>query len=83
MYMLTCKIYNSALEYGIIRRYTNVIYYYYYYYNMKYPCGAKIETQYLLRYRGLQFGNHRVILVSFPLIISDHKTYNKQIIINR
>ena len=28
--MLTCKIHNSALEYSIIRRYTNVVYYYYY-----------------------------------------------------
>ena len=28
--LLTCKIHNSALEYSIIRRYTNVVYYYYY-----------------------------------------------------
>ena len=34
--LLTCKIHKSALEYSIIRRYTNVVYYYvvyYYYYN--------------------------------------------------
>ena len=30
--LLTCKIHKSALEYSIIRRYTNVVYYYYYYY---------------------------------------------------
>ena len=29
--LLTCKIHKSALEYSIIRRYTNVVYYYYYY----------------------------------------------------
>ena len=28
--LLTCKIHKSALEYSIIRRYTNVVYYYYY-----------------------------------------------------
>ena len=27
--LLTCKIHKSALEYSIIRRYTNVVYYYY------------------------------------------------------
>ena len=26
--LLTCKIHKSALEYSIIRRYTNVVYYY-------------------------------------------------------
>ena len=30
MSLLTCKIHKSALEYSIIRRYTNVVYYYYY-----------------------------------------------------
>ena len=28
--LLTCKLHNSALEYSIIRRYTNVVDYYYY-----------------------------------------------------
>ena len=28
---LTCNVHNSALEYSIIRRYTDVVYYYYYY----------------------------------------------------
>ena len=28
MSLLTCKIHKSALEYSIIRRYTNVVYYY-------------------------------------------------------
>ena len=32
--LLTCKIHNNALEYSIIRRYTNVVYYYYYYSNI-------------------------------------------------
>ena len=28
---LTCEFHNSALEYSIISRYTNVVYYYYYF----------------------------------------------------
>ena len=28
----TKYVYSSALEYSIIRRYTNIVYYYYYYY---------------------------------------------------
>ena len=28
---LTCNVHNSALEYSIIKRYTNAVYYYYYY----------------------------------------------------
>ena len=30
--MFTILDYSSALEYSIIRRYTNIVYYYYYYY---------------------------------------------------
>ena len=31
--MFTILDYSSALEYSIIRHYTNIVYYYYYYYN--------------------------------------------------
>ena len=30
---LTCSVHNTALEYSITKRYTNVVYYYYYYYH--------------------------------------------------
>ena len=34
--MFTILDYSSALEYSIIRRYTNIVYYYYYYYYVLY-----------------------------------------------
>ena len=33
--MFTILDYSSALEYSIIRRYTNIVYYYYYYYYLE------------------------------------------------
>ena len=57
--LLTCKIHKSALEYSIIRRYTNVVYYYYYYF----VAIINLEDQYIsLSMDALQFGHVHVQL---------------------
>ena len=47
-YMFTILDYSSALEYSIIRRYTNIVYYYYYY-----VCENSVGSVYIGGYGGL------------------------------
>ena len=43
--MFTRLDYSSALEYSIIRRYTNIVYYYYYYYYYYYKEGTTVYME--------------------------------------